>query len=620
MFPASHNPAVYSGIKLCRTGARPVGQDTGLAEVRDLAERILAGDVTGPVVRAAACGSATCWPISPPSCAASSTCPASARSPSSSTRATGWADTPCRPSSAPAPGSTPCRSPSSPMYFELDGTFHNHEANPLDPKNLVDLEAAVRAAPTWPRLRRRRRLRCFVIDERGEPVSPSAITALIARREVTRAVADGADAADVAIVHNVICSAQVPEVIAETGARAVRTRVGHSFIKAEMARQDAVFGGEHSATTSATSGSPTRACSRRCAPSRRSASRTPPQWRHGRPAPVCRLRRDQLHRHRRPRRHRRCAWATSQGVKFADELDGLTLVHGGGDGDPMCGSTCGPPTPNPCCGSTSRRPTTPRWSASATRSSRSSAPDRRTSAAPPAGSGSRRPCGRIDDESPPVRKEPAGEQATPTSPIEPWLREILRCPACTASCGRPAPPGPDSSARAPSAGSPIASMTAFRSPRRRGAPPGLTPAAQGTSGCRGSTRAAWTTSPHWPRSTAATRCSRSRRPAPGCGAPRLGRRGRGGRCLGGERPRSVLVARSAGPPSCATSSTSSPSPVLRYRSPRRDAPLPGWSGPARPRHRRLPVGRAAGPLALAAEAARRASSSPSARPGRRWRT
>ena len=135
-----------------------------------------------------------------------------------------------------------------PLYFELDGTFPNHEANPLDPKNLVDLQAAVRE--------HRADLglafdgdadRCFVVDERGEPVSPSAITGLIARREVARAVANGADAGDVAVVHNVITSAQVPEVIAATGARAIRTRVGHSFIKAEMARHGAVFGGEHSA-------------------------------------------------------------------------------------------------------------------------------------------------------------------------------------------------------------------------------------------------------------------------------------------------------------------------------------------------------------------------------------
>ena len=135
-----------------------------------------------------------------------------------------------------------------PLYFELDGTFPNHEANPLDPKNLVDLQAAVPQHGADLGLAFDGDAdRCFVVDERGEPVSPSAITALIARREVARAVAEGAEAADVAVVHNVITSAQVPEVIAATGARAVRTRVGHSFIKAEMAHHGAVFGGEHSA-------------------------------------------------------------------------------------------------------------------------------------------------------------------------------------------------------------------------------------------------------------------------------------------------------------------------------------------------------------------------------------
>ncbi len=135
-----------------------------------------------------------------------------------------------------------------PLYFELDGTFPNHEANPLDPKNLVDLQAAVPQHGADLGLAFDGDAdRCFVVDERGDPVSPSAITALIARREVARAVAEGADAADVAVVHNVITSAQVPEVIAATGARAVRTRVGHSFIKAEMAHHGAVFGGEHSA-------------------------------------------------------------------------------------------------------------------------------------------------------------------------------------------------------------------------------------------------------------------------------------------------------------------------------------------------------------------------------------
>jgi phosphomannomutase len=162
-----------------------------------------------------------------------------------------------------------------PLYFELDGTFPNHEANPLEPENLRDLQAAVvREGADIGLAFDGDADRCFVVDERGEPVSPSAVTALVASREVAREVAAGRDPADVGIVYNVISSRAVPEIVAETGARTggagtvihnlitsrtvpevvrehggtpVRTRVGHSFIKAEMARTGAIFGGEHSA-------------------------------------------------------------------------------------------------------------------------------------------------------------------------------------------------------------------------------------------------------------------------------------------------------------------------------------------------------------------------------------
>jgi phosphomannomutase len=128
-----------------------------------------------------------------------------------------------------------------PLYFELDGSFPNHEANPLDPANLVDLQAAVR--------QHRADLglafdgdadRVFVVDERGEVVSPSAVAAMVAVRELARGHGT-------TIIHNVITSRAVPEIVREHGGQPVRTRVGHSFIKAEMARTDAVFGGEHSA-------------------------------------------------------------------------------------------------------------------------------------------------------------------------------------------------------------------------------------------------------------------------------------------------------------------------------------------------------------------------------------
>ena len=128
----------------------------------------------------------------------------------------------------------------TPMYFELDGTFPNHEANPIDPANLVDLCAAVREQGADLGLAFDGDAdRCFVVDEHGHPVSPSAITALIAARELARE--PGAT-----VIHNLITSRTVPEVIVERGGTPVRTRVGHSFIKAEMARTDAVFGGEHS--------------------------------------------------------------------------------------------------------------------------------------------------------------------------------------------------------------------------------------------------------------------------------------------------------------------------------------------------------------------------------------
>ena len=127
------------------------------------------------------------------------------------------------------------------MYFELDGSFPNHEANPLDPANLVDLQKAVPEHGADIGLAFDGDAdRVFVVDERGEPVSPSAVTALVAVRELAKG-------RGTTIIHNLITSRAVPEIVREHGGSPVRTRVGHSFIKAEMARTDAVFGGEHSA-------------------------------------------------------------------------------------------------------------------------------------------------------------------------------------------------------------------------------------------------------------------------------------------------------------------------------------------------------------------------------------
>jgi phosphomannomutase len=225
-----------------------------------------------------------------------------------------------------------------PLYFELDGNFPNHEANPLDPANLVDLQRAVVEHGADLGLAFDGDAdRCFVVDERGEPVSPSAITALIARREIAALMQAGTDPADVAIVHNVICSAQVREEIVAAGARPVRTRVGHSFIKAEMARHDAAFGGEHSAhyyfrdfwfadtgmlaamhVLSALGGQDGALSTLMADLQRYVASGEI----NSRVADVTGAT-DAVR-----------AWGQTQGVTI-DTLDGLTLVHEGGAGDPM---------------------------------------------------------------------------------------------------------------------------------------------------------------------------------------------------------------------------------------------------------------------------------------------
>jgi phosphomannomutase len=248
MFTASHNPSSYNGIKMCRAGARPVGQDTGLAEIRDLAQWLLDSEsglhapTEGPgriEVRdlLADYGAFLRGLVDLRG--------------SRHLRVVVDAGNGMAGLTVPAVLGTAAGLPELPLeviplYFELDGTFPNHEANPLDPANLVDLQAAVREHGADLGLAFDGDAdRCFVVDADGEPVSPSAITALVAAREIARVRAAGQR--DVTVVHNVICSAAVPEVIREHGATPVRTRVGHSFIKAEMARVGAVFGGEHSA-------------------------------------------------------------------------------------------------------------------------------------------------------------------------------------------------------------------------------------------------------------------------------------------------------------------------------------------------------------------------------------
>jgi phosphomannomutase len=242
MFTASHNPARYNGIKLCRAGARPIGQDTGLARIRELAQGLLDGSTPAPTPAGAEAGVVKRDLLTDYAAHLRTLVDLRGIRPLTVVvdAGNGMAG-----HTVPAVLGDAALDPLPlrlfPLYFELDGTFPNHEANPLDPANLVDLQAAVRKHGADLGLAFDGDAdRCFVIDERGEPVSPSAITALVATRELAKH--PGA-----AIIHNLITSAAVPEIVAEHGGRPVRSRVGHSFIKQEMAATGAVFGGEHSA-------------------------------------------------------------------------------------------------------------------------------------------------------------------------------------------------------------------------------------------------------------------------------------------------------------------------------------------------------------------------------------
>ncbi|MGE3620136.1 MAG: phosphomannomutase/phosphoglucomutase [Acidimicrobiia bacterium] len=231
MFTASHNPARYNGIKLCRSGARPVGEESGLREIKAMAEAGVADHPGEPGRRDRADLLAAFA--------------AHVRS---------FVDLgalrPLRVVADTANGMgglvVPVVFEGLPfdlevMYGELDGTFPNHPADPIDPANLRDLQARVRAVGADVGLAFDGDAdRVFLVDDRGEPVSGSTTTALVAAALLERE--PGAT-----ILYNCICSKAVPEVIAERGGHAVRTRVGHSFIKAVMAETGAAFGGEHSA-------------------------------------------------------------------------------------------------------------------------------------------------------------------------------------------------------------------------------------------------------------------------------------------------------------------------------------------------------------------------------------
>ncbi|WP_431233257.1 phosphomannomutase/phosphoglucomutase [Mycolicibacterium psychrotolerans] len=232
MFTASHNPAAYNGIKLCRAGAKPVGEDTGLAIIRD---EVIAGvpGYDGPHGQVrdqdvlADYGKFLRSLVDV--------------SDSRPLRVAVDAGNGMAGHTTPAVLGPVESLTLLPLYFELDGSFPNHEANPLEPANLVDLQKFVVETGADIGLAFDGDAdRCFVVDERGGPVSPSAVTALVAGRELSREI--GAT-----VIHNLITSRAVPELVVERGGTPVRSRVGHSYIKALMADTGAIFGGEHSA-------------------------------------------------------------------------------------------------------------------------------------------------------------------------------------------------------------------------------------------------------------------------------------------------------------------------------------------------------------------------------------
>ncbi len=232
MFTASHNPAAYNGIKLCRAGAKPVGRDTGLVTIRDdMVAGVPAFD--GPAGKISDRDVLADY-----SSFLRSLVDVSALRP---LRVAVDAGNGMAGHTAPAVLGAIDSLTVLPLFFELDGTFPNHEANPLDPANLVDLQKFVLDTGADIGLAFDGDAdRCFVVDERGRPVSPSAVTALVASRELGREI--GAT-----VIHNLITSRAVPELVVERGGTPVRSRVGHSYIKALMADTGAIFGGEHSA-------------------------------------------------------------------------------------------------------------------------------------------------------------------------------------------------------------------------------------------------------------------------------------------------------------------------------------------------------------------------------------
>ena len=245
MFTASHNPSSYNGIKFSRAGAKGISMETGLGEILEGAKRYLASGIR----EVAEPGYASEHDIMGEYAAnlrelVSLDAIRPLKVVVDAANGMGGLTVPSVLGTDAGLSELPVEI--IPMYFELDGAFPNHEANPLDPKNLVDLQKRV--------IQEKADIglafdgdadRCFVIDEKGNAVSPSAVAAIVAVSEIARAKALGET--KIHILHNLLTSRAVKEFIEAAGATAIRTRVGHSLIKDEMATTGAIFGGEHSA-------------------------------------------------------------------------------------------------------------------------------------------------------------------------------------------------------------------------------------------------------------------------------------------------------------------------------------------------------------------------------------
>ena len=232
MFTASHNPAQYNGMKLCKSGAKPIGQESGLLTIKQLIQEGIAisNRPVGTIRKMDLLDDYVTYLID--------------RFPKKTFKKRNL-----KVVIDAGNGMAGFTAPSVmkklnveliPMYFELDGNFPNHEANPIEPKNLKDLQKKVKKEKADLGLAFDGDAdRCFLVDENADLVNPSSLTALIAVRELKRN--PGAS-----IIYNLISSKAVPEIILENGGKPVRSRVGHSYIKSLMAQTAAVFGGEHS--------------------------------------------------------------------------------------------------------------------------------------------------------------------------------------------------------------------------------------------------------------------------------------------------------------------------------------------------------------------------------------